>query len=246
MLRFLRSLERRTDQSIERSAHASTSPLAMIYSDMAYKDRLILGKRTLKQIGFWDDLARLCTKLHEKGLTVIFHSDGNVMDVVDELVAAGIDGLNPLEKAAGMDVYALRRRYPQLTLVGGVDVTHLLPFGTPEEVRKETRRMIDELGSEGHLLIGSSTELGDDVPLANYLALWDEVMRGECAGRGESHRRDRLGCVGWVSAGSGAWHDGHRVRRNPTAALGHRKRKEDVDAGAPRYPALFRLSRAAI
>ena len=54
----------------------------------------------------------------------------------------------------------------------------LLPFGTPEDVRAETRRIIDEVEAEGRLLIGSSTELGDDVPLANYLALHDEAMRG--------------------------------------------------------------------
>ena len=59
-----------------------------------------------------------------------------------------------------------------------VDVTHLLPHGTEEEVRAETRRMLDELGVEGRLLIGSSTELGNDVPLANYLAFHDEVMKG--------------------------------------------------------------------
>ena len=96
----------------------------------------------------------------------------------DDLIAAGIDGLNPIESAAGMDLYALRRRYPELILVGGLDVTHLLPTGTPEDVRVETRRMIRETGAEGRLLIGSSTELEDNVPLANYLAFHDEVMRG--------------------------------------------------------------------
>jgi uroporphyrinogen decarboxylase len=93
-------------------------------------------------------------------------------------VAAGIDGLNPLEKAAGMDVYAIRKRHPDLILVGGVDVTHLLREGSPDDIRKEVRRMIDELGSEGRLLIGSSTEVSNHVPLANYLAFRDEVMRG--------------------------------------------------------------------
>jgi hypothetical protein len=59
-----------------------------------------------------------------------------------------------------------------------VDVTHLLVSGSPDDVRKETRRIIDEVGAEGRLLIGSSTELGNDVPLANYLAFHDEVMWG--------------------------------------------------------------------
>ncbi len=109
---------------------------------------------------------------------MIFHSDGNVMEIMDDLVAAGIDGLNPLEKAAGMDVYAIRRRWPGLILVGGMDVSRLMPFGTPAEIRAETRRMIREVGAEGGLLIGSSTEIGNDIPLANYLAFRDEAMGG--------------------------------------------------------------------
>jgi hypothetical protein len=177
-LRWLRALEHSDRVAIERTAHLEQSPLAMIYSDMAYKGRLMLGRHTLKQMGFWDNVADLCARCHARGMTVIFHSDGNIMELVDDLVAAGIDGINPLEKAAGMDVYELRRRHPQLIMVGGLDVTHLFPFGTPDEVRAETRRMIDELGSEGRLLIGSSTEVGDDVPIENYLAFHDEVMRG--------------------------------------------------------------------
>jgi hypothetical protein len=65
-----------------------------------------------------------------------------------------------------------------LILVGGVDVTHLLVSGSPEDVREETRHIIDQVGAEGRLLIGSSTELGNDVPLPNYLAFHDEAMRG--------------------------------------------------------------------
>ena len=178
VLRWMRALEHRTGMYIERTAHPENGELAMIYSDMAYKQRLMLGKPALLRLGVFDDVAGICARCHAKGMRVIFHSDGNIMDIVDDLVAAGIDGLNPLEKAAGMDLYALRRRHPQLILVGGVDVTHLLPFGTPEEVRRETRRIIESVGAEGRLLIGSSTELGDDVPLANYLALHDEAMRG--------------------------------------------------------------------
>jgi hypothetical protein len=53
-----------------------------------------------------------------------------------------------------------------------------MPFGTPEQVRRETRRIVAETGSEGRLLIGSTTEIGDDIPLANYLAFHDEVMQG--------------------------------------------------------------------
>ncbi|MHB1457508.1 MAG: uroporphyrinogen decarboxylase family protein [Armatimonadota bacterium] len=178
ILRWMRALEHGTYNYIDAYAHKDNCSIAMIYSDVAYKQRLMFSKEMMHELGFFDDVTRICADCHAKGLQVIFHSDGYVMDILPDLVAAGIDGLNPIEKAAGMDIYEIRRKYPELVLVGGVDVTHLLPFGTPDEVRKETRRIIDETGSEGRLLIGSSTEMENNVPLENYLAFHDEVMRG--------------------------------------------------------------------
>jgi len=138
----------------------------------------MMSREDLRGIGFFANVERLTAACHERGLKVIFHSDGYVMDIMADLVAIGIDGFNPIEKAAGMDAWELRRRFPELTLVGGMDVTHFLPNGTPDEIRAETRRMIDELGADGRLLIGSTTELDNTVPLENYLAFHDEVMRG--------------------------------------------------------------------
>jgi hypothetical protein len=178
VLRWMRALMRENMRYIEKTAHSDTGPLAMIYSDVAYHGKLMFSPAMMKEMGFFDDIAAICGLCHRKGQTVIFHSDGYIMEILDDLLAAGIDGLNPLEKAAGMDIYAIRKKHPGLILVGGVDVSHLLPFGTEEEVRTETRRIIDEAGSEGRLLIGSSTEVGNDIPLANYVAFHDEVMTG--------------------------------------------------------------------
>ena len=177
-LRWMRAMMADTLRFIERAAHRETGPLAMIYSDVAYHGKLMFGPEMMRQMGFFDDVAAICDLCHRKGLTVIFHSDGYIMEILDDLIAAGIDGLNPLEKAAGMDLFEIRRKHPCLILVGGVDVSRLLPFGVPEEVRRETRRIIAETGREGRLLIGSSTEIGNDIPLANYIAFHDEVMKG--------------------------------------------------------------------
>ena len=130
-------------------------------------------------MGFFDEVAMLCEACHSRGVKVVFHSDGYMMDLLDDLAASGIDGLNPIERAAGMDIFEIRRRYPELALVGGVDATHLLPSAAPEEIRRQTRKIIRETGSEGRLLIGSSTEVGSDIPLENYLAFHGEVMQDD-------------------------------------------------------------------
>ena len=178
LVRWFEAVEKRELRNIALNADPRTAPFAMVFSDIASKGKLMFGRQMLGEMGFFDNLARLCGALHERGLKVVFHSDGYVMDIVADLMAAGVDGLNPIEKAAGMDVFELRRRWPELTIVGGMDVTHLLRSGTPEDVRRETRLLIDEVGSEGRLLVGSTTELEENVPLANYLAFHQAVMAG--------------------------------------------------------------------
>lgn len=121
-------------------------------------------------------LARVCAAYHRRGIRVLFHSDGNLLSLLDGLVAAGIDGLNPLEVLAGMDPDVVHRRHPHLFLAGGIDVSQLLPHGTPQQVRDAVRRAVD--ACEGRLLVGSSTELNDAVPLRNYLALREAVLEG--------------------------------------------------------------------
>jgi len=106
---------------------------------------------------------------HRRGILANFHSDGNLMPIMDQLVEAGIDMLNPIEVAAGMDIAELHRRYPALIFTGGIDVSGLLPFGAPEEVRDATVKAIED--AEGQIMIGSSTELHNHVPLANFLAM---------------------------------------------------------------------------
>ena len=175
---WIQVYQQETLHYIETAAHVDTSPMAMIYSDIAYKNGPMFSRKMLEEMDFFYEVERITAACHGRGLKVIFHSDGNIMELLDDLVATGIDGLNPIEKAAGMDIFEIRRKYPELTLVGGVDVTNLLRVGSPVEIRQETRKIIEQVGSEGRLLIGSSTEVGNDIPLENYLAFHDEVMKG--------------------------------------------------------------------
>jgi hypothetical protein len=73
-----------------------------------------------------------------------------------------------------MDLADLHRRYRKLIFAGGIDVSALLPFDMPEQVREAVVRALEV--TEGQLLVGSSTEILPTVPLANCLALREAVM----------------------------------------------------------------------
>lgn len=141
--------------------------------DIAFNSGPLLSLAWLRE-HYFPRLARAIAAWHAKGIKVLFHSDGDLNPILDDLVEAGIDGLNPIDVLAGMDVGDIHRRHPHLFLAGGIDVSQLLPFGTPQEVKDTVKRTIDE--AAGRIMIGSSTELHNDVPLENYLALRESVL----------------------------------------------------------------------
>ena len=141
--------------------------------DIAFKNGPMMQVRWLEK-HYFPRLARVIASLHGKGKRVMFHSDGNLNAIMDGLVGAGIDALNPIEIMAGMDLADLHRRYPRLVFAGGIDVSHLLPFGTPQQVREAVVKAIED--TEGQILVGSSTEVFNIVPLENFLAMRETAM----------------------------------------------------------------------
>jgi len=69
-VRWLDAVEKRELRSIALNADPTVSPFAMIYSDIASKGKLIFGRQMLGEMGFFDNIARLCDALHGRGLKV--------------------------------------------------------------------------------------------------------------------------------------------------------------------------------
>jgi len=144
----------------------------MLGEDIAFKTATMFSPAFLRR-EFLSRLGRIVAAMHDGGTKVMFHSDGNLMAILDDLVATRIDLLNPIEVMAGMDIAEIHRRVPKLILVGGIDVSELLPRGTPEQIRAAVHKAIAD--SEGRIMPGSSTELQYVVPLENYLAMREAI-----------------------------------------------------------------------
>lgn len=142
--------------------------------DIAFKTGPMVRPAWLEE-HYFPRLARVVGALHAAGKKVMFHSDGNLNLIMDGLVEAEIDILNPIEIAAGMDLADLHRRYPKLIYAGGIDASHLLPHGSKQDIADAVRKAVDD--TVGQILVGSSTEVFNVVPLANYLAMRDAAMQ---------------------------------------------------------------------
>jgi uroporphyrinogen decarboxylase len=121
-------------------------------------------------------VAAMYRKVADAGAAVCIHSCGKVQDLFPELIELGLQVFNPFQPEV-MDLREMKARYGKdLTFYGGVSVQRLLPFGAPDEVRREVRRMLDELGRGGGFIIAPSHEMPGDVPLENMLAFIETVQ----------------------------------------------------------------------
>jgi uroporphyrinogen decarboxylase len=147
---------------------------AIWYSDdIAFTNGLLVSPDILDAIFFpWlKKIGDLCNK-YDKPL--IYHTDGILYDVFDKIVECGVSAIHPIEPKA-MVIKEVKERYGEkLCLVGNIDVD-LLSRGTPDEIRKNVRKNIEEVGYNGGYCVGSGNSIPEYVKLENYLALIDEV-----------------------------------------------------------------------
>jgi uroporphyrinogen decarboxylase len=150
-----------------------------IGDDLGAQDRLLISprmyRRILKPIHA-DYIAFIKESTKAK---VFFHTDGDVFDLIDDFIEIGVDILNPIQTAAGKmaNLAELKNRYGKnLVFCGAIDTQRVLPYGTPEQVRQETRRVIDILSPSGGYMLASVHTIMDEVPPENVLAMVDAVV----------------------------------------------------------------------
>ena len=154
-----------------------TAPALLLSEDIAYKTSLLFSPAFLRR-ELLPRLKYIYEPLKRVGLKCLYHSDGHLHEILDDLVFdVGIDGLNPLEPMAGMDPAHLRKRYPNLILLGGVDTSAILPLGTAEDIEQAVRTIIREVGPSGGLGVGSSNEVHPFVPVENAVTMYKAVQR---------------------------------------------------------------------
>ncbi len=107
----------------------------------------------------------------------LLHSCGAVSALFDDFIEIGVDAVNPVQvRAKGMEPERLKADYGErLSFWGAIDTQRVLPFGTPDEVRAEVRRVSDILGHGGGYVLNSVHNLQADVSPQNIAAMFDEA-----------------------------------------------------------------------
>jgi uroporphyrinogen decarboxylase len=105
---------------------------------------------------------------------IFYHTCGSVYRYIDDFIGMGIDALNPVQvSAANMEPARLKREFGgRIAFWGGVDTQHLLPHGSPDDVRREVRRLFEIMGQGGGYVLGAVHNVQPDVPPENIQALF--------------------------------------------------------------------------
>ena len=120
---------------------------------------------------------QLIRTFKDMGLITFYHSCGSIFPVIGDLIEMGLDILDPIQpKAADMDAENMKRHFGgRLAFHGGIDEQELLPFGKPEDIRKETRRLIYVLGGSGYIVCPAHA-VQPDTPPENVMAIYDTAL----------------------------------------------------------------------
>ncbi|MBM3187244.1 MAG: hypothetical protein FJZ90_00800 [Chloroflexi bacterium] len=125
------------------------------------------------------------------GLKVMQHSCGSVRALLPDMIALGLDALDPVQvRAKDMDIHALKRDYgDRLAFHGSMDTQQTLPFGTPEDVRREVLDRLEHVAPGGGLILCGSQDYIADIPSENIVTLYDTAYEyGHYGSLGRAHK----------------------------------------------------------
>jgi uroporphyrinogen decarboxylase len=176
-------LDRITERRMAQAEHYARAGADVIaYGDDVGTQRGLLMSARMWRAWLKPRLARTieAARRVEPDVLVFYHSDGDVSPIIPDLIEIGVDILNPVQPEC-MDPAALKRAYgDRLSFWGTIGTQSTLPFGSPDDVRREVRARIETVGTGGGLFLAPTHILEPEVPFENIVA-FVEAVKGRYA-----------------------------------------------------------------
>ena len=145
--------------------------------DYAHRQAPIMSPRHFEEFSL-PYLDKLIKAVHRKEVPLIKHTDGNIWSILDQMVDAGIDAIDPLEPIARMDIGEVKRQYgDRLAVVGNVDCTEILTHAPTEEVVDAVKETIAKGSVGGGHILASSNSIHPAVKPENYKAMVEAARK---------------------------------------------------------------------
>lgn len=156
---------------ISREAVRRGADCIWLANDYAFNQATFIKPKFLWDLDFHYE-RKIVDEVHKMGVPCVLHACGNQTKMLDLIVELGIDGLHAIQPTANNDIREIKKRYgKKLTLIGNLDISKVLPFGTPWEVDKTVKELIRDVGGDGGFILTTCNGIMEDVPVANAITM---------------------------------------------------------------------------
>jgi uroporphyrinogen decarboxylase len=147
--------------------------LVLLFDDYGFKNGLFMSPKNYRSYVFpW--LKRICGVAHKKDCKVILHSDGDLLEIFEDIISSGVDALNPIEPTTAnpeYDIFKLNKKYGEkITFVGNLSPV-LLVTGNISEIESYAKRLIRELAPGGGYIFSSGHSINPAVTVDRFEAM---------------------------------------------------------------------------
>jgi hypothetical protein len=148
--------------------------IVLLWDDYGFKNGLFMSPKNYRTYVLpW--LKRICEVAHRYDCKIMLHSDGDLMEILDDIIKCGVDVLNPIEPTTAnpeYDIFKLKRKYGDILTFSGNLSPILLATGTRSEIEHYAKKLIKEVASGGGYIFGSGHSINPAIPPENYEAMY--------------------------------------------------------------------------
>ena len=176
---YAEMLDRLTDLTIEVIEACKDIPAdaIMIGDDWGNQRGVMIGPDRWRRF-YKSRYARIFQAVHRQSKVAILHCCGSVADIMQDIIEIDLDVLESVQpEAAGMSPYKLKAAWgDKITFWGGLGSQSTIPFATPDEIRREIRKLRSEMGNGGGYILAPAKPLRPETPTENAVAVVEELL----------------------------------------------------------------------
>jgi len=178
------SIQKRINENCMKEAGKLVDILRFSGEDLGMQDRPLMSLNTFREVvkphllKLWSHTKKLFLECNPDGKTML-HSCGNVYQFINDLIECGVDILDPVQpRAAEMDRFRLKKEFgDRICFHGGIDIQHVLPKGTDEELEDEVKTAIHSLAPGGGYILAPAHNVQSDVKAETLIKMAELVRK---------------------------------------------------------------------
>ena len=176
---FEESLERLMNLYLKLVDYTCELPIdgVLFGDDWGHQQGIILGPKRWRQL-LKPRWAKIYERVHQHGKIVMHHSCGSVAEVIPDIIEIGMDVLESVQpEAAGMNPFELKKKWGNdISFWGCLGSQSIIPFGTPDQIKTEIRKLRAEVGRNGGYIMAPAKPLQLETSTANAVAIFEAFL----------------------------------------------------------------------